>query len=394
MFIPKFIIDQNLINSEIRTLNSLLKQQRQLKQTLAVYLNKISENISHASDDQNKSELISTLESIKEIFVNVKGNIDTLVELRQNLIASLKFDSYDSEYFEKYNENYMAIFNKISIDNSAYFTFMESFAKHITINFKTIIEEPQDTEIFENETLIDEILALEEKTLSSFDIEIKDTNQTDEFIINDEIAQVTPYINEEKVETSIKDEIVETSIIEKVDIESSVDELFNTIEKCHPDFTVIEDDDEENDENNKEEITSISEIELDDDTKIIEKTLIYSNNSIILPYSTEDLCTYFSNNPEKYTSLKDIIRKEYTIGLNDIKNTPKTRFIEIFNLAKNKSNLSLPKATSIASELSFNPNIDPVIVKACSSIEELDSYIDCMENNKLNKFNGFKILYK
>lgn len=358
MFIPKFIIDQNLINSEIRTLNSLLKQQRQLKQTLAAYLNKISESISHASDDQDKSELISTLESIKEIFVNVKGNIDTLVELRQNLIASLKFDSYDSEYFEKYNENYMAIFNKISIDNSAYFTFMESFAKHITINFKTIIEEPQDTEIFENETLIDEILALEEKTLSSFDIEIKDTNQTDEII------------------------------------EHSVETLFNTIEECHPDFTVIEDDEDENDENNKEEITSNSEIELDDDTKIIEKTLIYSNNSIILPYSTEDLCAYFSNNPEKYTSLKDIIRKEYTIGLNDIKNTPKTRFIEIFNLAKNKSNLSLPKATSIASELSFNPNIDPVIVKACSSIEELDSYIDCMENNKLNKFNGFKILYK
>ena len=38
MIIPKFIIDQSIINAEIRVINSLLSQQRQLKQTLIFFL--------------------------------------------------------------------------------------------------------------------------------------------------------------------------------------------------------------------------------------------------------------------------------------------------------------------------------------------------------------------
>ena len=82
MIIPKFIIDQSIINAEIRVINSLLSQQRQLKQTLILYLEKISEGILNANDDQDSTSLVSCLNGIKMSFENIKGNIDTLLELR------------------------------------------------------------------------------------------------------------------------------------------------------------------------------------------------------------------------------------------------------------------------------------------------------------------------
>lgn len=369
MFIPKFIIDKNIINSELRTLNCLLKEQRELKQTLVSYLEKISESICYVNDNKDTSVLISTLESVKSNFDNVKANIDALIELRQYLITSLKQESYDSEYFEKYNNDYMNLFNKISKDNLEYFTFMNNFAKYIHVDFSKIDRvENESSENFDSSSLIDEILEIEQETLKNFPEE--------------EIA-----INlDEDIDTSVPDEL-----------EVSLEELFDIEEESSLINEYLEDIDNKSISSDKVETLekdTTPETILNDDTKILEKTLLYSADNIVLPYSTEDLHTFFTTNPEKYSSLDDIIKKEYTIKLNDIKNTPTTRFKEAFNLAKNKCNMPIAKATTLASEISFNSQLDPIIIKACNTIDELDSYIECLETNSLDKFDAFKIIYK
>ena len=56
--------------------------------------------------------------------------------------------------------------------------------------------------------------------------------------------------------------------------------------------------------------------------------------------------------------------------------------------------MPIAKATTLASEISFNSQLDPIIIKACNTIDELDSYIECLETNSLDKFDAFKIIYK
>ena len=126
-----------------------------------------------------------------------------------------------------------------------------------------------------------------------------------------------------------------------------------------------------------------------------ENILLFSekNNNIILPFSTEDLEEFFTNNPSKYSSMQDIIDKEYTLPYDVFKNPASARFKETYYLAKHKSNLSVSKATALASELYFNSQVDPVIIRACKNIDELYSYLACLERNHLDEFKYFKIVY-
>ena len=45
-------------------------------------------------------------------------------------------------------------------------------------------------------------------------------------------------------------------------------------------------------------------------------------------------------------------------------------------------------------ELMFETNLHPAIISACKNLEELDIYLDCLEDNELEKFSCFKIIYK
>jgi hypothetical protein len=60
---------------------------------------------------------------------------------------------------------------------------------------------------------------------------------------------------------------------------------------------------------------------------------------------------------------------------------------------KDKENASLPQCLDMALELSFNTLLNPAIIPACKSLDELDIYLDCLYNNKLDKFPLFEIEY-
>lgn len=323
----KFTMDENIINSELRNLNNTLNEQRQLKKTLLLYLEKISEGISNANDPKDSNSLISCLNGIQKSFDNIKENINNLIELKQYLENITRSSEDDQISYSDYNSKYVLLFEKISEDNIFYYSFMESLLKYMEVIFP---ENLPPIPIFDK----DEDALFENKKINNFD------------------------------ETLLYEE-------ERHNFEET---LFDkNFENTLP----------ENDSYNVE-----------DEQEFLDKTLLISNKTktAILPYSISDLEAFFLNNKEKYSSMQEVIDEKYSVSLDKYKNSAFSRFKETFSLAK-KSNLPFLQTLNLANELFFNTNLNPIIIKACKNLNELDIYLSCLENNCLNDFNCFNIIY-
>lgn len=694
MIISKFTPDQNSIKQELEVLNNILNEQRKLKKTLLLYLEKISEGIFNATDPQDANSLVSCLNSIKKSFENLKGNINEIIELKHYLEDALYTNSLDNFSLDEYNSKYLELFEKISDDNVFYYSFIESLLKFMCVVFpenvpeihsdeydynkkieeiaeknilepsssedtteRTLVEtlpinddieevsiheetsdEPDnssydeinsftnsennilednfesysdenindnislsediadnnfdntintdediiDNDLDNNVTIEDEESSLDDELESSLLEEIveeqllldynllakniysenlsdtsdnNDTNSLEEDfsldnnsldnelddsenisennydeiskdITDDETLPSSESISEDNLEEekisddtlednsildielenllleeiieeqlfkdensevqSLEDDVFEDSIIDQ-DFVDTIDTLIkdeviqdnnledseNSLENKNTqdieledslleeilDEQLLEDKNNEvsseesniekiiNDENFLNETLNISlsddssnniidildeliiddnlsqapaftelantvsvdehDIEEDDDSiqeetsenieipEFVEKMLIVyeKDNKAILPYSILELEECFSNNPEKYSSIQDIIDKEYTVSTTNYKNTSFVRFKTTFNLAKNKSNLSFIESLNLSNELFFNSNAEPIIIAACKNTDELDIYLSCLADNVLEDFKCFEIKY-
>lgn len=126
-----------------------------------------------------------------------------------------------------------------------------------------------------------------------------------------------------------------------------------------------------------------------------ENTLVISESQkkIIFPYTLNKLEDILQNNA-RYHSIDEIINRFYTKPINYYKFSPIARFKEAYKLVKEKERGSTFKALSLAFELFGNYNLHPAIITACKSIDELDIYLACLEENDLDDFKFFKILYE
>lgn len=132
-----------------------------------------------------------------------------------------------------------------------------------------------------------------------------------------------------------------------------------------------------------------------DTTDLKENTLIISETkqNVVLPYTILNLKQELSNFPDKYTSLQDVIDTCYTKPLNLYKNAPISRFKEALNLIKEKENGTLKQALDLGLELFFNSNLHPAVISACKNLDELDIYLDYLENGEIHNFNCFNVIF-
>lgn len=137
-----------------------------------------------------------------------------------------------------------------------------------------------------------------------------------------------------------------------------------------------------------------------EDTPLYKSYKIQENNTLLisekqakvfLPYTLKDLYKFSENNED---NIEEIIRENFVISLNAFKNPTISRFKETYNLAKNKSGLSLLKSFQISVETMFDYNLNPAIIMACKNIDELKSYLTCLKEQKLDLFKPFKIKYE
>ncbi len=126
----------------------------------------------------------------------------------------------------------------------------------------------------------------------------------------------------------------------------------------------------------------------DNDTLIISD----SSQTVTLPYKVSELEDKLKKN-KKYHSLRDVINNEYTLPMDTFKNPIKSRFREAFQLIKKKEHGSIKEAIELGFELMFQSDLNPAVIAACKDLDELDIYLDCLDDNELDKFSCFKISY-
>lgn len=61
---------------------------------------------------------------------------------------------------------------------------------------------------------------------------------------------------------------------------------------------------------------------------------------------------------------------------------------------RKKEKASIIESLSLALELYFNTSLNPAIITACKNLDELDTYLDCLSENALDKFSIFNIKYE
>ena len=141
----------------------------------------------------------------------------------------------------------------------------------------------------------------------------------------------------------------------------------------------------------KEKIQTIESAREDNNSLLVsEKT-----GKIYLPYKKSELLKYIEKNPTSYSSLQDVVKKEFTLPFKVFKNqSSKTRFSETFNLLKNRDDHNFVKSVSYAFKIANKRNLNSVIISACKDKKELESYISCLDTNNLKEFKSFDIIYE
>ena len=61
---------------------------------------------------------------------------------------------------------------------------------------------------------------------------------------------------------------------------------------------------------------------------------------------------------------------------------------------RDKEAKSVFEALKYSSNIMLKYDLNPAIISACRTENTLNHYVDCLENNKLDNFNAFKIEYR
>ena len=132
-----------------------------------------------------------------------------------------------------------------------------------------------------------------------------------------------------------------------------------------------------------------------DDEITDNRTLLISEKKrkVFLPYYVSDLNEQLRKN-KSYQNYKDVINNKYVVSLDKYRNPFISRFKEAYNLMKKKERASIGDSLDLALGVTFNSSLNPAVISACRNLEELDTYLDCLELNELDKFKCFEIKYE
>ena len=293
-------------------------------------------------------------------------------------------------YTEKENTLYLISIQKASLNstlsiqknlNKQILTFMKNFIGNIKIN----TDYNSDNQVYNYIDKSTNALSKSNKNISNIENLIKKLD-----IIYSDIEN---YVSEDKVKDKI--EKYNKSYSKTID---SIYMYSSFIERFIYDISLVDLSDLLTESNTIEE-NEANQIVIDSkelDESFVEDTLIISDikEKVFLPYKLEKIKEILLKEKDKYTSIQDVIDKKYTVPLKNYKIATISRFKEAYKLIVKKEHGSRLKAFSLASELFFNYNLHPAIITACNSLDELDIYLACLEDNTLNDFKFFNVKYE
>lgn len=113
-----------------------------------------------------------------------------------------------------------------------------------------------------------------------------------------------------------------------------------------------------------------------------------------LPFKYNDIKNIFKNSKDKYATIQDVVDDLYIIPLSRFENSSISRFRESFNLIRNKEHGSIIKALDLGLELMFKYELNPIVIASCQNLDELDIYLDCLDEDELFDFDCFEIKFE
>ena len=310
----------------------------ELKENFNNYLNTISNQI--AIFDTKQHTLFQCLEKVNfaiqssETFDNPMQLVDLLTSLNDNV-----------HLINKYKANYELLEQKL-------------------IDIKNVIDEKSDDELKE---LIDDY----NKSYKSLKTDSFEFISSQEEIVQNYIKATGFNITYNSKPTIKKEEPVEKN------------HRFKDEEE-----TVEEDIDDTKPINVEEEKVKYPSSKKDNKSLIISEI----KQAIFLPYKISDLEKELEDSD--YEDIQELIDEEYTLPYNKFRLASISRFKEAFKLIKKKEHGSFFDAIDLAFELMPNSLLNPAIIAACKNLDELDIYLDCLNEDELDKFKCFDIKYE
>ena len=156
-------------------------------------------------------------------------------------------------------------------------------------------------------------------------------------------------------------------------------------------FKIITNEQETPNNNIDLKIKNILEAKADNENLIISE----KSQAIYLPYKISELINYMNSYPNVYSSIQDVVTQEFILNFDYFAKHPfKSRFSEAYNIIRNQEGKNVLSSTLYSLKIAKKSNLNPAIIAACRSKNELDIYIDYLDSNTLEKFKFFNIIYE
>lgn len=250
---------------------------------------------------------------------------------------------------------------------------------------------------------IDELLS----NLNITSDETTEISNTTDTIVNDDV-----HIENEKIDDNILDDeftneltkelLEDLNLSDNEDIISPLSEdeqnnnnlLSDFMEENQNEnnsFKIITNEQETPNNNIDLKIKNILEAKADNENLIISE----KSQAIYLPYKISELINYMNSYPNVYSSIQDVVTQEFILPFDYFAKHPfKSRFSEAYNIIRNQEGKNVLSSTLYSLKIAKKSNLNPAIIAACRSKNELDIYIDYLDSNTLEKFKFFNIIYE
>jgi len=118
-------------------------------------------------------------------------------------------------------------------------------------------------------------------------------------------------------------------------------------------------------------------------------------NKVYLPYTNSEIKFDLTQFPDDYRSYEDVIKKEFILPLaHYMKHPVLSRFRETYSLVRDREAKSIMEAIKYSMNLMFTYELNPTIIAACKTQEQLENYLECLKNNELDNFKDFEIKFE
>lgn len=137
-------------------------------------------------------------------------------------------------------------------------------------------------------------------------------------------------------------------------------------------------------------ITLNNELYLDNPYLVVSE----KEKKVFLPYKVSEINSYLEKYPNSYSNFEDVVKKEFILSLDYYTKRPVyTRFRETYSLIRDREGKSILEALKYSFDLMFKDDLNPCIIAACKTQNQLDDYLTCLDHQNLDAFEHFKIQF-